>query len=60
MEEAGADRFIASYALQFGSALAPEEPRAAATAILRIEALSAEAEVKPGKFQTETLPFLVK
>jgi hypothetical protein len=36
-----------SYAPLSGSALAPEEPRAAATAILRIEALAAELFAKP-------------
>jgi hypothetical protein len=36
-----------SYAPQIGAALAPGEPRAAATAILRIEALAAAPFAKP-------------
>jgi hypothetical protein len=38
---------MVSYAPQSGSALAPEEQRAAATAILRTEALAAEFFAKP-------------
>ena len=45
--ESGCCPLIVSYAPQSGSALASKEPRAAATAIFRIEALAAELFANP-------------